>query len=128
MNTKNKEPKTERRWLCDILSEAAKTLSELKRMHQLNYELIEQLNVTCQWIIDNKIEVPNADKLQSLIVKSVSLINGVQSETPTFIYRKLADEKKHPFRTDEDETEPSQPIDNRGLFPCLELGKQPHDN
>lgn len=90
--------------MSDLLSETAKILSELKRMHQLNYELIEQLNVTCQWIVDNKLKIPNAEKLQSLLIKSVSLMHEVQSDVPTFVHQSSR-RKVTPFRTDEDETE-----------------------
>jgi hypothetical protein len=81
--------------LSDAIQEVIETLSELKRMHQLNYELMEQLNITCQWIVDSNIKIPNADCLCSLLGKSLALIAEVQADSPkTLVYQKLSDKWK----------------------------------
>jgi hypothetical protein len=78
--------------LSDAIQEAINALSELKRMNQLNFELLEQLNGTCQWIIDKNIEVPNTDQLHPLIGKSLTLITEVQGDSPKLLqYQKPSD-------------------------------------
>ena len=81
------------------MSELAKiieTLQELERMHQLNLELLEQLDVVFQWIIKNDVLVPNREKLRSLLTKTHALIKELYSSSPQIIlYRKLSDEFLH---------------------------------
>lgn len=89
--------------MSDSLQEVIDTLSELKRLHQLNFELLEQLNVTCQWMIDTHLCIPNEEKMRSLIGKSLILLNEIRADEPKILqYQKLADEKKHLYRTDEE--------------------------
>lgn len=77
-------------------------------MHQLNLELLEQLNVACGWILDNRITIPNSEHIASLLVKAKALLKEVQAEEPRALqYQKLADEKKQHFRTDGEVTEPT---------------------
>jgi len=95
--------------LSDLIQEAIETLNELKRMHQLNFELLEQLNVTSQWIIDNKVKIPNENQMTSLVGKALTLLNELHGETPkTLQYRKIADESLHGHQTDEEFTEPEK--------------------
>ena len=68
----------------------------LKRMYQLNLELLEQLNVTCGWLLKNKINVPNKQSLVSLLIKSRTLLEEIYT----------SDEFLQTKRTDEDFTEP----------------------
>jgi hypothetical protein len=76
--------------LSDLLQEAIDTLTELKRLHQLNFELIEHLNIACQYIVDKQIKVPNESYLRSLVAKALALIAEIQADTPkTLIYKKL---------------------------------------
>jgi hypothetical protein len=76
-------------------------------MCQLNFELLEQLCITCQWILDNIPQIPDREKLCSLINKSQTLIREIQADEPKILrYQKLADEKKQPQRTDGEVTEP----------------------
>jgi hypothetical protein len=84
------------------------TLSELKQMHQLNYELIEQLNMTVQWILDSNIRPPNERLLSSLLTKSLSLIAEVNADSPkTLVYQKHHPTKFHNQNLpDEDFKEP----------------------
>jgi hypothetical protein len=63
-----------------MIQVAIETLKELKRMHQLNLELLEQLNVTCQWIIDNNIQVSDEEHMSSLLNKSLTLLNEIYSK------------------------------------------------
>lgn len=91
-----------------ISQEAINTLQELKRMYQLNIELLEQLAVACDYLVSNHVEVPNSNLFASLVHKAMTLLDELQSNEPRILeYRKLADEKKQPFRTDEEGTEPS---------------------
>jgi len=76
-------------------------------LHQLNFELLEQLNVICQWLLDNHIPIPNEEHLSSLFKRSLTLLTEMQADTPEILqYQKLTDEKKQSHRTDEEETEP----------------------
>ena len=82
--------------MSDLLQEAIDTLTELKRMNQLNFELIEQLNITCQWIVDNDIKIPNNDALRSLVGKSLALIAEIQADEPKILqYKTLSDDSYH---------------------------------
>lgn len=104
---KKKEKQTRENQLSDSIQEIIDTLIELKRMHQLNFELLEQLNVTCQWIIANNFPIPDKEHMSSLLNKSFTLLNEIQASTPkTLQYQKLTDEKKQHFRTDEEEPVP----------------------
>lgn len=94
--------------MSDPIQEAITTLSELKRLHQLNFELLEELNITCQWLIGSNFDIPNKEHLKSLLGKSLSLLNEVNSNTPQLLqYQKIADEKKQQFRADEEEPVPA---------------------
>jgi hypothetical protein len=96
-------------WLSDAIQEAIETLGELKRMHQLNFELIEQLTITCGWLVDNNIEIPNSEHLRSLIGKSLSLIAEIQADEPKILqYKKLSDDSYHEPRKDDKLTEPKK--------------------
>ena len=112
------------------MSELAKiieTLQELERVHQLNLELLEQLDVVFEWIIKNDMPVPNREKLSSLLVKTHALLKQLYSSSPQImLYRKIADEKKQPFRTDEDVPVPAKETYKRkesseedSVKPCL---------
>ena len=85
------------------LSKIIDALQELERMHQLNLELLEQLDVVFEWIIKSDMPIPNGEKLSALFTKTEALLKELYfSSSRTLAYRKLADEKKHLFRTDED--------------------------
>ncbi|MGA2309685.1 MAG: hypothetical protein ABSG57_09085 [Candidatus Bathyarchaeia archaeon] len=90
------------------LTPTIQALQELQKMHQLNLELMEQLSVFAEWVINNHVSIPNKDKLESLLHKTQALMNELYSTHSTKIlqYQKLADEKKHLFRTDEEEPVP----------------------
>ncbi len=93
--------------MSEAIQNVIDTLSELKRMHQLNFELLEQLNVTCQWIIDYKINIPNETLMRSLVGKSLALLNELRGDTPkTLTYKKIANESLHEPKNNEDFTEP----------------------
>jgi hypothetical protein len=105
MNTIGKWRKTT--LLNDTFSEIINTLSELKRMHQLNLELLEQLSVSCRWLMEHKVPIPNAEKICSLLDKAKALVNEIQAETPKILqYRTPSDEKKHGDQSDGEVTEP----------------------
>jgi len=42
----------------NILGEIIDTLQELKRMHALNFELLDQLKVACLTLLENHINLP----------------------------------------------------------------------
>lgn len=91
----------------DVITEIITTLQQLKEMHQLNLELLEQLDVTCGWILDNHIVVPNRERLVSLLAKAKSLLNEAQAETPKILqYGKLSDGFLQRKKSDKDLTEP----------------------
>ena len=71
----------------NLLEEANATLSELLKMHKLNQELLETLQVTMIWIRDfaqsNNIAFPNDSTYDSLINKAQILIDELTGE-PSF--------------------------------------------
>jgi hypothetical protein len=92
----------------DTVTEIIDTLTELKRMHQLNLELLEQLSVSCSWLMEHNVPIPNAETICSLLKKATILLSEIQADQPKILqYKKLADEKKQPFKTDDKETEPA---------------------
>jgi len=106
-----------------MLSEISKIIEafqELQRLHQLNLELLEQLNVACGYFVDNSIPLPNVEILHSLFAKSKALLTEIESSEPKILqYQKIADEKKHLNRTDEDVPVPFQPL-YKGAIVCAE--------
>lgn len=97
-----------------MMAEIINTLSELKRMHQLNLELLEQLSVSCNWLMEHKVPIPNAEKICSLLDKAKALVNEIQAETPKILqYRMLSDESKQPHKPDDKLPEPQD-----SWFPC----------
>jgi len=94
-----------------LLEEAYTTLGELVKMHKLNQELLETLSVTAQWLRSyaekHNISLSNSSTFDSLINKATALLNEIQAGKPNVLqYRKLADEKKHTYGTDEEEPVP----------------------
>lgn len=90
------------------LNTIIETLQELERMHQLNLELLEQLDVIFVWILENDVSIPNKDKFDALLNKMSSLMTELYFSTPKSLqYRKLADGKKHLNGTDGEVPEPS---------------------
>lgn len=90
------------------LSTIIQNLQELQRMHQLNLELLEQLGVFFQWVLDNKMTIPDRDKFDSLLHRTQALMNELySSNTPktlqySSIRRKVTDRK-----SDDKVTEPA---------------------
>jgi hypothetical protein len=50
-------------------------LQEAKRVHQLNIELLEQLDISCGWLLDNHVQVPNTSTFCSLLTKAKAILN-----------------------------------------------------
>jgi hypothetical protein len=67
------------------LDDAINTFSELKRLHGLNIELLEQLDVTCNWLLNSYATLPNAEKLNSLLTKSRALLFEIQADKPKIL-------------------------------------------
>ena len=82
------------------LREAVDTYTELLRVHQLNLEMLDTLEITLYTVKDfciaHNITIGN-ERIISLLSKVNALFNELDQST---------DEKKHLFRTDEEVTEP----------------------
>jgi hypothetical protein len=89
-----------------ILTEIIDTLQELKRLHQLNFELLEQLGVACAYFRENNIKLPNEEKILSLLSKAMVLIEEINSKP-------LSDEISQKKSSDKDFTEPSPKLFKR---------------
>ncbi len=83
----------------DMLGEIINTLQELRRMHQLNFELLEELNVACAYLLENHASLPNQEKLASLLSKAMTLLKEINTEP-------LSDEFLQRKKSDKDFTEP----------------------
>jgi len=80
----------------NIITNIVDTLTELRRMHQLNLELLEQLSISCSSLMENNVQIPNANAVCSLLVKAKALIDEIQAETPKILqYRILSDDSYH---------------------------------
>jgi hypothetical protein len=89
----------------NILTEIISTLQELKRMHQLNYELLEQLNVACSYFLKNHIKMPNEEKIVSLLSKAMTLLEEIDKKVPS-------DDWKHVRKSDGEVPEPKSAMNN----------------
>jgi hypothetical protein len=75
-------------------------------MHQLNYELLEQLNVIFGYFRENHIKLPDEEKLANLLSKAMTLLAEVQAKTPkTLQYLKPSDDFLQYKKSDKDFTE-----------------------
>jgi hypothetical protein len=92
----------------DYLTDVIDSLSELKRMFQLNVELLEQLAVTCDWLKKNNVPIQNEETFNSLLNKTTSLLAEIQADEPkSIIYKKIEQTKFHMNpKTATDFTEP----------------------
>lgn len=87
--------------------ELRELIDEANHMHELNLELIQELELACKWILENKIRPPNRKNLVSILNKIDVLLHEIYS-TPKMQYIKEiepTDEFLHRKRTDEDFTE-----------------------
>jgi len=86
--------------------------ARLDRLTQLNFELMETLELClyCTQDFCQKNGIPFRDaKLSGLLDKVTRLIDEIDP-SPFSVPLKIADERKHLYGTDEDETEPHQAI------------------
>jgi hypothetical protein len=83
----------------DMLGEIVNTLQELRRMHQLNFELLEQLNVARACLLQNQISLPNQERLASLLSKATTPLGEINTRLPS-------DEFLQHKKSDKDLTEP----------------------
>ena len=89
------------------LSVIIEKYQELQQLHQLNLELLEQLNIACGYFVDNNIPLPNLKTLYSLFQKAQSILNEIQADTPKILqYNKLSDDWKHRDKSNGKVTEP----------------------
>jgi hypothetical protein len=91
------------------LQEVIDTYQELQRMHQLNIELLEQLAVTCDYLLRNKVAMPNESTLVSLLEKAMTLLNEIQADKPKLLQyttnRRILTGEHSKDETDKDFTE-----------------------
>lgn len=92
------------------LSVIIEKYQELQRLHQLNLELLEQLNIACGYFVDSNILLPNLKILNSLFQKSQAILNEIQSEQPKILQytgsRRILTDPFQKNKTDGDLTEP----------------------
>lgn len=98
-------------YMAGLMDEAYSTLGELIRMHELNLELLETLQVTMLWLREytkkQGIPLPNMTTFDSLVNKAQALLEELREDTPLFPkHRKLSDEFSQKKASDEDFTEP----------------------
>jgi hypothetical protein len=88
------------------------SLTELKRMYQLNVELLEHLAVTCDWLRLSGVKLPNESTFDSLLNKTTALLDEIQAhDSPkTLVYQKLSDKWKHLSESNGEVTEPVESI------------------
>lgn len=91
----------------DMMVEIINTLSELKRMHQLNMEILEQLAVTCEFLTSTQVKVPNSSTLASLLSKAMALLDELQSDEPKSLQYHAIRRKVTDGKSDTEVTEPS---------------------
>ena len=98
------------------LNTIVETLQELERLHQLNSELLEQLNVICGWLLEHNIQIPNSEVLLSLLQKAKVLLTEIEADEPKIlqysaIRRKVTEKPSDEFlqrkKSDKDFTESS---------------------
>ena len=86
-------------------SESVETYNELLRLHQLNLELLETLELSLFWLKDfsnkNNIPIPNREKFTHLLNKIHALVTEVSSNQNLPIRR-----KNTVFKSDADEPDP----------------------
>ena len=101
--------------MADALTELREVITEAQMMHQLNLELIEELDITCKWLLETRIEFPNREKFVSMLNKIDALLNEIYSTHKMQYYYKVesADEKKQHSRTDGD-----VPVPLKAVFLC----------
>lgn len=96
----------------DNLTAIIDSITELKRMKQLNIELLEQLAVTCRWLRISGISLPNASTFDSLLNKTITLLDEIQADTPIMLQYNVNRRKVTPYGekdgTDEEVPAPFQ--------------------
>jgi hypothetical protein len=107
------------------LSDIAETMQELRRMHQLNIELLEQLAVACSFLLQNHVKIPNESTFKSLLRKAWTLLDEIQADEVKGVQYTVSRRKVTPFRTDEDETEPAK---KSFLKPNLRFAGKPENS
>lgn len=93
----------------DGLSDIIDTLSELKRMHQLSLELLEQLDVTCGWLLENKIHPPNEKQFYHLVNKTKVLFEELRADNPKVLCYQAIRRKVTEQKFDESDGEVTEP-------------------
>lgn len=93
------------------LREAIDTYEELLRMHQLNLELLETLELSLLWVQgfskNCDVSIPNKETLTRLLTKTSRLIEEISATNPIATKRfQSIRRKKTPFKSDVDEPEP----------------------
>ena len=69
--------------------------------------MLEQLDVTCGWLMEHNVQIPNSNSFASLLAKAKTLLNEIQSKPiASMLVVRTADENLQRKRTDKDFTEP----------------------
>jgi hypothetical protein len=89
-----------------MLREVTETLEQLERMHQLNMELLEQLNVACNYLLSNDVPVPNRGTFVSLLRKAWALMDEIRADEEKGVQYIVSRRKVTNLSNDEEETEP----------------------
>lgn len=92
--------------MLDSLTEIIDALSELKRMHQLNLELLEQLDVTCEWLLQNRVHPPNEEQFYHLLNKTRTLFEEIRADKPKILQYSAIRRKVTEEKSDGEVTEP----------------------
>jgi hypothetical protein len=88
-----------------ISQEVIDTLQELRRLHALNEELLEQLSVSCKWLLEHNALIPNAETLSSLLKKATALLSEIGADKPKILQYQAI---RRNFTGDSNPTETSQ--------------------
>jgi hypothetical protein len=100
-----------------MLQEVGETLIELKRVHKLNMELLEQLNVACNYLLSNNVHVPNESTFASLLKKAWALMDEIRADEVRGIQYTVNRRKVTDFKTDEEVPAPFPPL-YKGAIDC----------
>jgi hypothetical protein len=86
-------------------------------MHELNLELLEQLSVTCDWLLEKHISLPNESTFCSLLIRAKTLLSEIQADESKILqYRTISNRRNvTDFKTDDKEPVPADSIYKGGI-------------
>lgn len=83
----------------NVIAEIKSVLDEVERLQQLNYELLEQLNIIFAHINKNKLEIADKEKLAGLLNKAMVLLSEIHSNPPKDYYVQKVSRRKFTEKT-----------------------------